>query len=488
MSRSEAVAERIHAALASVDGIRSVTLVGSFVDRENLAGISDIDTVVVFDRLTPSRCTQAVSAVGALTGDALGFPGHAVHVNTILGPLKCDQHGRIVVHLMLYDRASHRQHVLRSPFTCLDWQRSRSCRGVRLADLYPVGCLAPGDFETARRGLADYISDVQSGTLSVRRLEPDGDTIVEVVDRVSLDRRHQGRYAYHIIRNLVVNLLKMRTGRNQLWDEARLCRDWRDMPDLAEWLPFYERIRDVKTAGRDDFPPDTLPGTRAFVEAVQVSLARALDGAFRLRLVRHAKTSLNNGTFLGSGRDPALATADDVQPYADQFDALFSSPLRRAVETARALAPHAAVRVDARLTEINYGAAEGCTPGEFRKRFPQTVEAWNRGEDPAFPGGETTEDVLRRARAFLGSLGQASGRALAVTHNVVMRVIVADLLGLDVRKAYRLPIGHLEALDICRIEGRWVPDWDATVKARLMDGFVGCLAPRGVDRAEWATA
>ena len=33
----------------AVEGIRSVTFVGSFVDREDPAGISDIDTVVVFD-------------------------------------------------------------------------------------------------------------------------------------------------------------------------------------------------------------------------------------------------------------------------------------------------------------------------------------------------------------------------------------------------------------------------------------------------------
>lgn len=473
MSRPEAIAGRIHAALAGVEGIRSLTLVGSFVDREDLADVGDIDTVVVFDRLTPSRFADAVAAVGALPGEALGCPGHRVHVNTTLGPLKCDARGRIVVHLMLYDRSSHRQHVLRSPFTCLDWQRSRVWRGVRLADLYPVGCLAPDDFLTARRGLADYIGDLESGTVSVRRLEPHGDAMVEVSDRVSLDRRHQGTYAYHIIRNLVANLLKMRTGRNQLWDEATLCREWRDLPDLADWLPFYERIRDMKAARRDDFPPDTVARTRAFVDAFQASLARTLGRAFRLRLVRHAKTSLNDGTFLGSGRDPALAHAEAVQPYVDRFDAVFSSPLRRAVETARALAPRAAILVDARLTEINYGAAEGLTIEAFRERFPQTVDAWTRGEDATFPDGEATHDVLQRARAFLGSFGQASGRALAVTHNVVMRVIVADLLGLDVRNAYRVPIGHLEPLDICRIGDRWLPDWGAAVKSRLIDGFVG---------------
>ncbi len=477
MSRPEVVkraaVEAIHGALAVVDGICSVTFVGSFVDREDLAGISDIDTVVVFDRLTPSRFAEAVSAVTALGGDALGLPGHKVRVNATLGPLKYDAPGEVVIHLMLYDRASHRQHVLRSPFTCLDWERSPVCRGIRLTELFPVGSLDPGDFLAARRGLANYVADLESGTLSFRRFEAGGDAMIEVEDRVSLDRRHKGEYAYHIVRNLAVNALKMRTGLNQLWDESTLRRDWlAHLPDLAGWLPFYDSLRAVKIARRDDFPDDTVARTREFLEAFQASIDRMSEASFRLRLVRHARTSLNDGTFLGVGRDPSVAQPHDIRPHADRYDVVYSSPARRAVETARALAPGAAIQIDSRLAEINYGHAEGLTVGELGRRFPEVVSAWERGEDAPFPGGEGTVDVLQRARAFLGSIGQGSGRALAVTHNVVLRVIVADLLGLDLRKAHLIPIAHLEPLDICRIGGRWLPNWGPAVKAGIMDGFV----------------
>lgn len=470
----QAIADAIHAALAEVDGICSVTLVGSFVDRAGLAGISDIDTVVVFDRLTPSRFAAAVSAVSALGGEALGLPGHRLRVNATLGPAKYDGPGEIVVHLMLYDRASHRQHVLRSPFTCLDWERSQLCWGARLAELFPVGSLEAGDFPAARRGLSNYVADLESGTLSIRRFEPDGDSVIEVEDRISLDRRQQGEYAYHIVRNLVVNALKMRTGRNQSWDETALRRDWlEELPYLAEWLPFYDSLRAAKIAGQHDWPVDAVARTRTFLDTFQASIERAMADAFRLRLVRHARTGLNDGTFLGTGRDPSIAEPDAIRAHADEYDAVYSSPSRRALETARALAPGASIRVDPRLSEINYGQAEGLSPGELRERFPATVEGWERGEDASFPGGERTADVLRRVRMFLGALDQGSGRALAVTHNVVMRVIVADLLGLDLRQAHRIPIAHLDPLDICRIDGRWLPNWGATVKARLIDGFVG---------------
>jgi probable phosphoglycerate mutase len=131
------------------------------------------------------------------------------------------------------------------------------------------------------------------------------------------------------------------------------------------------------------------------------------------------------------------------------------------------------VRLDDRLREIDYGAAEGLSYAALRERFPAVANAWDEGEDAPFPDGEGTQDVLRRARAFLDNMPPGGGRVLAVTHNVVMRALVADVLGLELRKAHRIPIRHLDALDLCRVDGRWHPDWDGETKARLLDGYVG---------------
>ena len=252
------------------------------------------------------------------------------------------------------------------------------------------------------------IADLESGTLSFRRFEPDGDPTIEVQDRLGLDLRHQGEYVYHIVGNLVVNPLKMRTGLNQWWDESALRPDWLEyLPDPTPWLPFYEGLRAMKVARDDDFPADTLPRTRGFLEAFQASLDRRLDAAFRLRLVRHARNRLNDCTFLGTGRDPSLAACGRrIDPHAGDFDVVYPVSLSRAVETARALAPGASIQIDARLDEINYGHAEGLTVEELGHRFPAVVGAWKRGEDAPFPGGEGTDDVLQRTRAFLGALAR----------------------------------------------------------------------------------
>ena len=39
-------------------------------------------------------------------------------------PLKFDDEDTLVFHLMIYDVESHINHVIQSPFTCFDWERS----------------------------------------------------------------------------------------------------------------------------------------------------------------------------------------------------------------------------------------------------------------------------------------------------------------------------------------------------------------------------
>ena len=69
---------------------------------------------------------------------------------------------------MVYDLQSHRQHVILSPFTCLDWERSENVVGIRLKEIFPVGRLQPRDFMEARRGIENYFSDIKNGCVTYR--------------------------------------------------------------------------------------------------------------------------------------------------------------------------------------------------------------------------------------------------------------------------------------------------------------------------------
>ena len=178
-----------------------------------------------------------------------------------------------------------------------------------------------------------------------------------------------------------------------------------------------------------------------------------------LILVRHATTEASaGGRNLGQRSDPplthdgvALAERLGVTLAAELAELphdelrLLSSPARRCRMTMEALAPSigadpARTEVEAGLLEIDYGDWDGLTADECQARDPELRAAWEA--DPfatRSPGGESGEDVMRRAGAVLDPLESwlAYDRArcaVVVAHNHVNRVRLCALLGWPMRE------------------------------------------------------
>jgi broad specificity phosphatase PhoE len=124
------------------------------------------------------------------------------------------------------------------------------------------------------------------------------------------------------------------------------------------------------------------------------------------------------------------------------IERVVTSPLGRAVETAKILATGRDVKVepDERLTELDYGAWEGHTLDEIEQLFPGEYEQYER--DPAthhVGGGESGYEVVARLAPLFDELvgwaeqGTAGGErtALVVGHSSVNRIVLAMLLGVE---------------------------------------------------------
>ena len=171
----------------------------------------------------------------------------------------------------------------------------------------------------------------------------------------------------------------------------------------------------------------------------------------RLILVRHGETDSNKAS-LALGRDDVelnetgrwqaqrLAEALQGQPVA----AIYSSPLRRALDTARAIAErhHLTVQVDDGLIEMDIGEMEGLTFQEVRDRYPQFLQLWlgGRAAYEPMPGGERLVDVQERAWQALERIcgNWTQETVMAVTHNFVLLSILCRVLGLDLAEFRRL--------------------------------------------------
>ena len=142
------------------------------------------------------------------------------------------------------------------------------------------------------------------------------------------------------------------------------------------------------------------------------------------------------------GRDQADRTASLLADR--QLAAVYSSPLRRALETAQRVAgPHglSVQTVDA-LIEVDVGNWEGMQWDEIERNDPQRYQRFM--SDPGvhgYPEGENMTQVLDRVAPAFEQLMQAHlGSEIAVVaHNVVNRSYLGHLLGLATAGARGVP-------------------------------------------------
>ena len=152
-------------------------------------------------------------------------------------------------------------------------------------------------------------------------------------------------------------------------------------------------------------------------------------------LARHGETDWNReGRFQGWADPPLNATGRaqavdlSVQLMAEELAAVYSSPLRRAYETAEVVAASRGlepVTVDA-LREVDVGSWSGLSRAEIEQRFPEQYARWldyGRG----WEDGETYEQMVDRVVGALQELaeGRDGERILAVTHGGPMRAASA---------------------------------------------------------------
>jgi broad specificity phosphatase PhoE len=171
----------------------------------------------------------------------------------------------------------------------------------------------------------------------------------------------------------------------------------------------------------------------------------------QLILVRHGETEenaagiaqgWNHGTLSDLGKQQVLRLAERVARM--QPNALFSSPLGRALATAQAIADATGLEIrtlDA-LREVRLGTWEGRSYLEIRRDDAENYQRWRDDPGSACPGGESHNDVLRRMEeAFETIESSANGQplcAVVVTHGAAIRLGATALLGAPVELSRHL--------------------------------------------------
>lgn len=164
-----------------------------------------------------------------------------------------------------------------------------------------------------------------------------------------------------------------------------------------------------------------------------------------LFLVRHGQTDSNVARLFDGatdsplnqlGRQQAQLVAHRISQLAD-LRSLYSSPLQRALVTARAISQRVGLEpiIESGLREMNFGVAESHTMEAIIERWPELAKRMQDTEstDVRFPGGESRREFHNRVRHTLDLIAtrHQGHRLVVVAHGGVISSAVAQMLGHD---------------------------------------------------------
>lgn len=174
-------------------------------------------------------------------------------------------------------------------------------------------------------------------------------------------------------------------------------------------------------------------------------------------LVRHGETDWNASEVFRGRADVGLNENGRKQARAlgaylskEKIDFIYSSPLKRAVDTAGAIARHQTLEVNRieNLIDFHFGDWQGLSLRDVRERCPELYRDWeDTPEQVRIPGGESLAEVRNRALPFIEDaiMRCGEGRIVFVSHRIVNKVLVCALLGMDLSHFWniRIDVGGL---------------------------------------------
>ena len=159
-------------------------------------------------------------------------------------------------------------------------------------------------------------------------------------------------------------------------------------------------------------------------------------------LVRHGETEWNVAEIFRGRIDidlneMGIKQAGLLAEYLSnvKIDAIYSSPLKRALKTAEIVAGYHKLDVDiaSGLIDFNYGKWQGLSHQEVKDKYKELYAEWiNHPDQVKMPTGESLGDIRKRATGVVAEvIASYQGTVVLVSHRVVNKVLICALLGLD---------------------------------------------------------
>jgi len=158
-------------------------------------------------------------------------------------------------------------------------------------------------------------------------------------------------------------------------------------------------------------------------------------------LIRHGETEWNVAEIFRGRIDielnqTGIKQAELLAEYLSEvkIEAVYSSPLKRALRTAEIIASYHQIKVEIApgLIDFDYGEWQGLPHQEVKDKYQELYAEWLKNPHQVkIPAGESLDDVRERAIGVVDNVIRHEGTVALVSHRVVNKVLICALLGLD---------------------------------------------------------
>ena len=160
-----------------------------------------------------------------------------------------------------------------------------------------------------------------------------------------------------------------------------------------------------------------------------------------------------------------------LKNLVSDYSLVLSSPTKRCKQGLE-LITDILIKEDERLFEINYGDADGLFLKDMQEKYEYLFEGWKKGEDPKFPNGENSQDVLNRYKEFIGDLkNYENDKILICSHNVFLRTVLGDSFNIPMKEWFKISIPHFEPLKFKLNEDKLTYIGSEEIKNKLLKNF-----------------
>ena len=455
--------------------ILSVTFVRSFIGKKKLSEINDIDLIIIVKDLKKKNFNEIKKKIQKIQIKKYFHDKNKILINHTFGPLKFNTKNKLVIHLMVYDIKGHIEHIIKSPFTVFDWERSSFYKYRKMSDFSSVGFLQLNDFINSRRSINRYISDLNKKSISYRVYKFSNNNYSLITKFHKINDKDKIVFYFHIVKNLIMNFIKYRNKDNKVLNEKNIDREVIKNFDKIFYLKHIKNIKKLINYKNKSILKNLNIfdiWIKIFLKDFQKKIKEELSVSKKITFIRHLKTDLNDNTFLGQKRNPSILKKLKDQKIKIKFEIIYTSPLKRCLDTLKKLMISNKIILDKNLKEINYGKVDGLTFEELKKNYPRIIDQWNKKKDPRFPSGENINDMLRRQKIFIKKLKQTNKNKIGiVTHNIFLRCLIGSTFNISKEKWFKIKIPHGKKLEFLMNNKKLYPNIDRKLLNQLIQNI-----------------